>query len=267
VTLPSIDAVTELAWRAGEEILRRYRRKAVAEAKSDGSPITEADRAAHDALERGLLAISPSVPVVSEESAQGSSHESTGPGRFWLVDPLDGTKEFLRESDEFTVNVALIDGGEVVLGVVHAPALDRTYRAERGSGAERRQGRGAGFEAIRTRAYDAERPVLVASRSHAGPRVEAYARALGPGVEFTSMGSSLKFCLVAEGTADLYLRDGPTMGWDTAAAQGVVQEAGGGVYSLEGLRAGAALTYDRDDLRNPHFLCAGDPRGTWRDLT
>jgi 3'(2'), 5'-bisphosphate nucleotidase len=266
VTLPSIEAVTELAWRAGDEILRRYGGKGSVDRKPDGSPVTDADRAAHETLEKGLRDLSPTVAFLSEESAPAAAAQRRVGGRFWLVDPLDGTKEFLRESGEFTVNVALIEAGEVVLGVVHAPALDLTYRAERGSGAERRRD-GGGFEPVRTRPFAAERPVLVASRSHAGLRVEAFARTLGPRVEFTSMGSSLKFCVVAEGRADLYLRDGPTMEWDTAAAQCVVEGAGGEVFSLVGSRVGAALKYDKVDLRNPHFLCAGDPQGTWRDLT
>jgi 3'(2'), 5'-bisphosphate nucleotidase len=264
--LPSIEAVTELARLAGDEIMRRYGGKAPVDRKADGSPVTEADRAAHDVLERGLRDLAPSLGFVSEESAPETVIAGQIGGRFWLVDPLDGTKEFVQESGEFTVNVALVESGQVLLGVVHAPALDRTYRAERGSGAEMRA-EGAGFESVRTRPFAAERPVLVASRSHSGPGVQALARALGPAVEFTSMGSSLKFCLVAEGKADLYLRDAPTMGWDTAAAQCVVEEAGGEVFALAGTRVEGALRYDEADLRNPHFLCAGDPRGTWRDLT
>jgi 3'(2'), 5'-bisphosphate nucleotidase len=266
VTLPSLDVVTELAWRAGAEILRHYGEEGPVDRKADGSPVTAADRAAHETIERGLRSLSPTVAFLSEESAPDAGAGRRVGGRLWLVDPLDGTKEFLRESGQFTVNIALIDAGEAVLGVVHAPALDRTYRAERGSGAERRQDGGA-FEPLRTRPFSEDRPVLVASRSHAGPGVDAFARALGPAVEFTSMGSSLKFCLVAEGKADLYLRDGPTMEWDTAAAQCVVEGAGGAVYSLVGGRVGAALTYDKPDLRNPHFLCAGDPQGSWRNLT
>ena len=266
MSLPSIEAVTELARVAGDEIMRRYGVRAPVHKKADGSPVTEADRAAHDVLERGLRDLSPSLGFVSEESAPDTVGPGRVGGRFWLVDPLDGTKEFVQESREFTVNVALVDSGRVVLGVVHAPALGRTYRAEHGSGAETRSD-GGGFERVRTRPFAVERPVLVASRSHSGPGVQALARALGPAVEFTSMGSSLKFCLVAEGKADLYLRDAPTMGWDTAAAQCVVEEAGGEVFSLAGTRVEGVLVYDEMDLRNPHFLCAGDPQGTWRDLT
>jgi 3'(2'), 5'-bisphosphate nucleotidase len=266
VTLPSLDAVTELAWRAGAEILRHYGREGPVDRKADGSPVTAADRAAHVTLEKGLRAVSPTVAFVSEESVPEAAAGRRIGERFWLVDPLDGTKEFLRASGQFTVNIALIEAGEAVLGVVHAPALDRTYRAERGSGAERRND-GGGYERVRTRPFTGDRPILVASRSHSGAGVEAFARALGPAVEFTSMGSSLKFCLVAEGKADLYLRDGPTMEWDTAAAQCVVEGAGGEVYSFADSRLGAALTYDKPDLRNPHFLCAGDPTGSWRNLT
>lgn len=264
-SVPGIDSVTSLVREAGEEILRWYQKGVEVEEKEDSSPITAADRAAHQCLTAGLRRLDPSIPVLSEESGPEEVAERGAWKRFWLVDPLDGTKEFLKGTDEFTVNVALVESGRAVMGIVHAPALDRLYRAADGASAEMSVDGGT-FHSMHTRRFDAERPILVASRDHAGPGIEAFATSLGPGVEFTSMGSALKFCLVAEGKADLYLRDGPTMEWDTAAAQCVVERAGGGVFSLEGSTVAAPLTYNKRTLRNPHFICVGDPAGSWRNV-
>jgi 3'(2'), 5'-bisphosphate nucleotidase len=266
-------ALVEVCLAAGHEILERYGSPGAVTEKEDRSPLTDADRAAHDLLVRELPTVAPGVPVLSEESPESEGAGRRSWERFWLVDPLDGTKEFLRRTGEFTVNVALVERGRPVVGVVHVPALGRTYRASPGRGAEVAEeagGRGlAAFRPIRTRPFRAEAPVLVASRDHAGPGVQALARALGPAVQFTSMGSSLKFCLVAEGKADLYLRDLPTMEWDTAAAQCVLEHAGGAVFDAtpSDLDAGTytPLRYNKDTLRNPPFLAAGDPRGSWRE--
>jgi 3'(2'), 5'-bisphosphate nucleotidase len=176
------------------------------------------------------------------------------------VDPLDGTKEFLKGSGEFTVNVALIEAGMTVLGCVYAPVLKLTYYAERGLGAFKQV---AGEEplAVRARAQkpDPRQLVVVASKDHAGPKVAAMMTRL-PGAALTNMGSSLKFCLVAEGKADFYLRDLPTMEWDTAAAQCVVEAAGGGVFDLSGL----PLVYGKPDRRNPPLMTVGDPTAVWK---
>ncbi|MBI1842200.1 MAG: 3'(2'),5'-bisphosphate nucleotidase CysQ, partial [Verrucomicrobia bacterium] len=174
------------------------------------------------------------------------------PGEFWLVDPLDGTKEFLKQSGEFTVNIALIRDRRPVLGVVHAPAIGLTYWADDGGLAHRRRGSGPA-EVIRARAPQRGRLTAVASRDHAGPRVEAWLRG-HPDAQTTSMGSSLKFCLVAEGAADLYLRDLPTMEWDTAAAHAVLAAAGGTVWTLDG----SPLRYGKPGLRNPGFAALVD---------
>ncbi len=239
---------------AGGDAIRPFVGKPIpADAKADGSPLTAADMAAHHAI---LDVLAPSgLPVLSEESDAADLAGRAGWTRFWCVDPLDGTKEFVAGRPEFTVNVALIDGGFPALGVVHVPVSGVTYG---GSGA------GAWIEtpgAPRRALGDApERPentvVVVASRSHAGPAVDAILdriRADGRDVETAAMGSSLKFCLVADGTADLYPRTGPTNAWDTAAAQAVVEAAGGHVTAWDGER----LAVDAGATLNP-------PVVTWR---
>ncbi len=222
-----------------------------AEAKSDGSPLTAADMAAHHAI---LAALAPSgLPVLSEESDPADLAGRAGWTRFWVVDPLDGTKEFVAGRPEFTVNVALVDGSFPVLGVVHVPVSGETYGgSEAGAWKETP---GESRRAIRVR--DAGDPlVVVASRSHAGPAVDAILariRADGHAVETAAMGSSLKFCLVAEGAADLYPRTGPTNAWDTAAAQAVVEAAGGHVAAWDGTR----LAVDPAHTLNPPVVTWG----------
>ncbi|MEX0856289.1 MAG: 3'(2'),5'-bisphosphate nucleotidase CysQ [Gemmatimonadota bacterium] len=260
----SLDALTAVVWEAGQEILRHYAGSHTVVAKADGSPLTSADRAAHLLLTQELPKIL-AIPVLSEESEEIEVASRRDWPLHWLVDPLDGTKEFLSRSGEFTVNVALVGGGRPMVGVVHAPALRRSYRASPESGAEAAEGEDS-FRSIRTRTFRRDRPVLVASRDHAGPGVRALAEVLGDAVSFASMGSSLKFCLVAEGRADLYLRDLPTMEWDTGAAQCVVEAAGGAVIALGGSRASHPLEYEKESLKNPPFLALGDPDGPWREL-
>ncbi len=256
-----IEALTELVREAGRETLRWYPPDEVVR-KADGSPLTRADRAAHRILSEGLARILPGVPVLSEESAPEDIRGHLGWRRFWLVDPLDGTREFLRGTGEFTVNVALVKDGCPVVGVVDVPALDRCYRASASRGAEVSRD-GTPFRSISTRVPAAAPPVVVASRDHLGPGARAFAEALGDGVRFTSMGSSLKFCLVAEGAADYYPRDLPTMEWDTAAADCILRAAGGRVVAVGGDGMPAELAYNRPTLRNPPFLAVGDPEGPW----
>lgn len=274
-----IDDLVEIVTGTGEEILRWYGTDSGVTFKEDQSPLTEADRSAHHHLLRELPRLLPSLPVLSEESAAAEIADRRSWPRLWIVDPLDGTKEFLKGTGEFTVNVALVEGGRPILGVVHHPLSGRTWRASPSSGAEVAD-RGGEFQQIRTRRFPVEGPVCVASRDHRGPQVEALARALGPGVEFASIGSSLKFCLVAEGAADLYLRDLPTMEWDTAAAHCILEGAGGRVHrwppepnqgsgdlsdsSVRGIWSGETLRYNKDSLRNPGFLVVGDPDGGWQ---
>ncbi len=226
--------------------------------EEEQSPLTRADTEAHHIIVEGLHRISPGLPVLSEESQEVPYSRRKGWKSFWLVDPLDGTKEFIKKTGEFTVNIALIDGDRPVLGVVHAPAAGVTYSASEGMGAFKAEG--AGRERIRVSDYRGHRLRVVASVSHRSPELEAFIKRLGD-CECLSMGSSLKLCLVAEGRADLYPRLGPTMEWDTAAAQCVVECAGGSVIDLDG----RPLGYNKPDLHNPFFMVTGDPAFPWRD--
>ena len=246
---------------ASTAILEVYATAHEVEYKADDSPLTRADRAAHDILAARLAAITPQVPMLSEEHEAGHARAVRGHWReYWLVDPLDGTKEFISRNGEFTVNVALIRDHRPVLGVVAAPALELTYYAAGGVGAFRRE-QGGGAESIHTRPA-ADPLVVVGSRSHRGDSLDAVLAKLGPH-ELRPMGSALKFCLVAEGAADFYPRLGPTSEWDTAAAQAVLEIAGGAVTTLDG----ASLRYnERDTLLNPHFMAYGDRSRRWAEL-
>lgn len=238
-----------------------YRGQIAVSLKQDSSPLTAADLAAHHFLVESLPAILPGVPVISEESSPENHLSAVHLDRFWLVDPLDGTKEFLKATGEFTVNIALVENGRPVLGVVHAPALDVTYYAFAEGGAWRKSGNEAPAP-LATRRADITRLAVVASKDHAGPMVKAMLERLSDPA-LRSMGSSLKFCLVAEGSADLYLRDVPTMEWDTAAAQCVVESAGGSVSTLDG----NTLRYGKAGLKNPSLMTSGDPGLDWRQFT
>jgi 3'(2'), 5'-bisphosphate nucleotidase len=244
--LPSVLAI---AREAGAAIMEIYHSGELGESrKEDASPLTLADLAAHRIIARGLAALAPDIPVLSEEEAARPYAERRAWPRFWLVDPLDGTKEFIKRNGEFTVNIALIEQGVPVLGVVYAPALGVSYSAARGAGAFVQ--RDGAPEAIHAHAWTAGAPVrVVASRSHADSRTAALIERLGEH-ERVSMGSSLKLCLVAEGKADVYPRLAPTMEWDTAAAHAVVSEAGGAVFDLDGKE----LCYGKEDLHNPEFI-------------
>jgi 3'(2'), 5'-bisphosphate nucleotidase len=256
-----LPAVLALVAEAGAAIMAVYATGHDVEYKADDSPITRADRAAHEILSDGLAALVPAIPVLSEESE--ASHDYAVRSRWrhlWLVDPLDGTKEFISRNGEFTVNVALIADHRPVLGVVAAPALGVTYYAAAGSGAFRGRGDDPP-ESIAVR--PAGSPLgVVGSRSHRGDSLDAILSRIGPH-ELRPMGSALKFCLVAEGTADFYPRLGPTSEWDTAAAQGVLEVAGGAVIRLDG----RPLDYNaRDTILNPEFLAYGDRSRRWTDL-
>jgi 3'(2'), 5'-bisphosphate nucleotidase len=242
--------VVALAHRAGEAIMAVYRSgDAGTTSKADQSPLTLADLASHRTIVAGLKKLIPELPVLSEEAA-----DIPYAGRklwtcYWLVDPLDGTKEFIKRNGEFTVNIALIENGIPVMGVVYAPVLEVCYYAARGSGAFVQRGKSAA-RPIKTRPHVAGKTIkVVASRSHSDARTEALLRQIGDH-ESISMGSSLKFCLVAEGEAHFYPRLGPTMEWDTAAAHAVVNEAGGSVCDA----AGQELRYNKADLHNPEFF-------------
>jgi len=253
--------VLRLVTEAEKAILEVYASGHEVEYKSDDSPITRADRAAHEILVAGLTRLTPDVPVLSEESTAQHAREVRGAWReFWLVDPLDGTKEFISRNGEFTVNVALVRDHRPVLGVVGAPVLGVTYYGAEGHGAFKLQ---PGRPAERIHVRPAADPlVVVGSRSHRGDSLDGVLAKLGAH-ELRPMGSSLKFCLVAEGAADFYPRLGPTSEWDTAAAQAVVEAAGGAVTALDG----RPLRYnERDTLLNPHFLAVGDTSRAWHAL-
>lgn len=242
--------IVPLAEEAGRATLRFYG-TAQATLKGDGSPVTLADQAAEDIILPRLRALTPDIPVVSEEEAsKGLTPDVTGP-RFWLVDPLDGTKEFLSGNGEFTVNIALIEHGRPVLGVVVIPARGETY-AGAGPGTATLKD-GTGTRQIAVRCAPQGGLTVVGSRSH-GDATAMDAFLQGRTVaEFRPAGSSLKLCLIARGEADLYPRLGTTMEWDIAAGHAVLAAAGGRVETLDG----AAFTYGKPDYRNPHFAAYG----------
>jgi 3'(2'), 5'-bisphosphate nucleotidase len=252
-----LNDVRTIAVEAGRRILDVYEREVTVTRKEDASPLTEADRIAHEIISARLSALTPDIPVLSEEGAVAAPAARAGWKRFWLVDPLDGTKEFLSRNGEFTVNIALIEGNGPVIGVVYVPMLGLIYSACRGGGAFKQKSE-CKPEPIRARAFAGGKPIIVASRSHAGPETAQYLAALGAH-DTVSMGSSLKFCLVASGTADVYPRLGPTMEWDTAAAQCVVEEAGGRVLTADG----RPLAYNKPTLRNPWFVVTGAGDTDW----
>jgi 3'(2'), 5'-bisphosphate nucleotidase len=247
-----LDPILEIAAEAGRAIMEIYNREFAVELKDDRSPLTEADRAAHGIIVAGLRKLSPVLPVLSEESAGIEIENRREWNQYWLVDPLDGTKEFIKRNGEFTVNIALIDDREPVMGVVVAPAIGTVYAGIVGVGAFKRV---ADVEQPITVQRPAQEPLrVVGSRSHANPDLAAFLEKIGPH-EIKPMGSSLKICLVAEGEADLYPRLGPTSEWDTAAAQAILISAGGSMMDL----TGQPLAYNaRDTLLNPYFLALGD---------
>ena len=252
--------VVTLARRAGEAILSVYNAADGydVEDKADNSPLTTADIAAHEIIERGLRDLRPDWPILSEESGEVPYRERAAWDRYWLVDPLDGTREFIKRNGEFTVNIALVEEGVPVLGVVHAPVIETDYFAARGAGAWKRAGDEPAHP-IHVRPAPADRLRVAGSRSHAGDRLAGFLDRLGEH-ELRPMGSSLKSCLVAEGEADLYPRLGPTSEWDTAAAQAVVEAAGGHVTDT----AMRPLRYNQgESLLNPEFFVFGDDSRDW----
>jgi len=247
VLLPEVVA---LAKQAGDAIMAVYRSGDIgATNKADDSPLTLADLASHRIIVEGLAKLAPDIPILSEEAANISYAQRNAWARFWLVDPLDGTKEFIKRNGEFTVNIALIENGVPVLGVVYAPVLDTCYYAARDVGAFVQHAAVAAQVISVKRIADGEPIKVVASRSHSDARTAALLERLGDH-RCVSMGSSLKLCLVAAGEAHFYPRLGPTMEWDTAAAHAVVIEAGGTVCDSNGTE----LHYNKPDLHNPEFF-------------
>ncbi len=256
-----LNPLADIARDAGKAILEVYERDDHGvETKQDESPITEADKAAHEIIEARLKALTPEIPVYSEESGDIAYADRKDWPEFWLVDPLDGTKEFIKRNGEFTVNIALVRGDTPVLGVVHVPVTAVTYLGGEGVGAFKE----VAGERQPIRCRERTTPVvMVASRSHGGEAVEkleAFIREEIGEVERASMGSSLKLCLVAEGSADIYPRLAPTSEWDTAAAHAVVTAAGGVVTNT----AFEPLQYNKEDILNPFFLVLGQSVEEWR---
>ncbi|TWH77516.1 3'(2'),5'-bisphosphate nucleotidase [Azomonas agilis] len=259
------EAVIALAQQAGSCILPYWRTGLQVQEKSDASPVTAADMAAHQCILSGLRALDPSIPVLSEEDCSIPLHERQHWTRWWLVDPLDGTKEFIQGSEEFTVNIALIEQGQAVWGVVGLPAKQAYYY-----GGSLQQ---AAWYCSPTERHALKIPVqphtlgpssIIASRRHTNPAQEQLLHLIQETLgtpELRSAGSSLKFCLVAEGQVECYPRLSPTAQWDTAAAQAVLEGAGGVVLTLDG----SPLTYEaRQDFINPAFL-ALPAKAPWRD--
>ena len=250
----------DIARSAGQQIMRVYGTEFAVDVKADQSPVTEADLAAHRVIVADLKRITPDLPVLSEESSTTPYSERRRWDSYWLVDPLDGTKEFINRNGDFTVNIALIQDGRPVAGVVHVPVNGLSYYGCVGVGAYRRDQDGQASP-IKVRTLLPGKPVkVVASRSHRGELLDGYLAKLGPH-ETVSRGSSLKFCLVAEGNADVYPRLGPTSEWDTGAGHAVLLAAGGEVVSVEG----GPLSYNaKESLLNPHFIAYGDDSRDWR---
>ncbi|MEO8306821.1 MAG: 3'(2'),5'-bisphosphate nucleotidase CysQ [Pseudomonadota bacterium] len=250
-----LPAVELIAQRAGREILEVYATDFESRPKADDSPLTEADLRAHRLIMSSLRALTPDIPVLSEESVEIPFSQRSQWSRYWLVDPLDGTKEFVSRNGEFTVNIALISGHRPEMGVVYIPVTDTTYSGIPGVGAWRDTG-GRGRMAISVRRI-AQPPLrVVGSRSHGNDALAKALDALGSH-ELKPAGSSIKLCLVADGSADLYPRLGPTSEWDIAAGQAVIEAAGGQVVRLPD---GLALSYNtKANILNPQFLAYGDP--------
>jgi 3'(2'), 5'-bisphosphate nucleotidase len=253
--LALLDCAAGLALRASAVVLEIRARGFAVEQKADRSVVTEADRAAEAVIASGLRAACPDIPVIAEEEVAAGRRTAVAPV-FWLVDPLDGTREFASGSDDFAINIGLVRDGRVVLGVVAVPATGELFGGIVGQGAWKRVG---GTQApIRTRAIPADGLTVVASRHHgAGPELDAFLTGRTVAA-IRNYGSSLKFCRVAEGLADVYPRFGRTMEWDTGAPQAVLEAAGGAVCRVDG----TPLLYGKPGWENPHFICWGIPPAT-----
>ncbi|RUR42405.1 3'(2'),5'-bisphosphate nucleotidase CysQ [Vreelandella populi] len=244
--------VLDIAREAGEAILRIYAQDFEVDIKADNSPVTTADNAANQVILDGLKALPESIPILSEEGGESFAGPDAQ-GRYWLVDPLDGTKEFVKRNDEFTVNIALIENGKPILGVVLAPVFNVAYIAANGIGAFRVDEYGRQAIHVAGKPDKGNHWRVMGSRYHANAYLESWLKQLGPH-ETRLVGSSLKFGLIAEGSADVYPRLGPTSLWDTAAAQAVVEQAGGRVVTM----AGTPLSYANPaKTLNPNFVAWG----------
>ena len=259
-----MDELAEITRRAGNAILEIYQTDFEVQHKPDASPVTEADLAAHAVIASALRTLTPEIPLLSEESTPPAYAERRHWQRYWLIDPLDGTREFINRNGEFTVNIALIENGTPSLGFVGVPTRDKVYS---GSVAARRAEcrEGSTVRQVNGRRMAQGRPLtIVASRSHGNEQLERYLEVLGetfPRVERRSVGSSLKLCMLAEGGADLYPRLSPTSEWDIAAAHAVLAAAGGAVRGLNG----QPMAYNKRSVLNPNFIAMADARFPWSE--
>lgn len=260
-----LGGMAKIAREAGAAILKVYQSADFeVQSKADDSPLTAADLAAHQLILAGLKSLAPEIPVLSEESEGISFEERSSWGKYFLVDPLDGTKEFINRNGEFTVNIALIEQHRPTLGAVYVPVQDKLYLGDVEAGVATRTLAGV-TEPIRTRSFAGKQITVVASRRHGSEALVALMARLGDqmAVETENVGSSLKFCLIAEGKADLYPRFAPTSEWDTGAAQALVVAAGGAVVNLDF----EPLSYNaKADILNPHFIVFGDQSVDWREI-
>jgi 3'(2'), 5'-bisphosphate nucleotidase len=256
-----LDPVIQVAYQAGKVIMEVYDAGFSVEHKSDQTPVTEADVAANNVIVSRLKELTPHLPILTEEDKPTPFTERQTWPRYWLIDPLDGTREFIKRNGEFTVNIALIDGDESVMGVVYAPVIGVLYYAAKGQGAFKQESTNQP-KAIQVNDKCSKKTIVACGRSHPTAEIKKFLTNLGDH-EIIRVGSALKSCLVAEGKADLYARLGPTSEWDTAAAQCVVEEAGGAITDTNM----QCLRYNtKDDLLNPHFFVAGDKSINWSDF-
>ena len=257
---PLIQQIIVIAGQAASAILDIYHSNFAIEHKDDDSPLTAADLASHHTICKALITLTPDVPILSEESATVPWSKRKTWDTYWLIDPLDGTREFIKRNGEFTVNIALIHHHRPVLGVVHVPARNTVYFASSETGAWIKNGEAAP-QSIHTRRTSASQLKLAGSRSHGSEKQTRFLKSLGPDIQTFAIGSSLKFCLIAEGKLDFYARFGPTSEWDSAAAQCVVEQSGGLVTDMQF----QSLRYNtKESLRNPDFLVIADQSFDWK---
>ncbi len=255
-----VPSLVTIAKQAGAEILKIYETDFSVESKDDDSPLTAADMASHNAIISGLSELTPEIPILSEESATIPYQTRKDWKRYWLIDPLDGTREFVKRNGEFTINIALIDNCQPIVGIVYAPVTQICYFSSKGHGAFK-QKTGEIKQKIEPRKTSADSFSVAGSRSHGSEEQQKFFSALGDKVEVIAIGSSLKLCLVAEGTVDIYPRFGLTSEWDTAAAHAIVCEAGGVVIDT---RLNPLKYNTKESILNPHFLVIADTSFDWR---
>ncbi len=257
-----VNPVREIAKQAGLEIIKIYQEGFEVEEKNDNSPLTSADLASHNLIIERLQKLTPNIPILSEESSAIPYRERSKWTNYWLIDPLDGTREFIKRNGEFTVNIALITNQTASLGVVYIPVQDISYFASKGIGAFKQEQNMPAVRINTRHSTPDDTPTICGSRSHAGKSLQMLLSQIGE-YELISMGSSIKSCLVAEGAADIYPRFGPTSEWDTAAAHCVVDEAGGMLVDTD---MEPLLYNTKDSLLNPSFIVVGDLNDQWREF-